>query len=159
VRGIAPAWRRKDAPPSATWSLSGLASSLRLVAHSMKYAVVERERWYRVAAVPEGVVGTKEISDRYIEGTRLRLREVRELDGEVIRKLGYKVRLSKGPAEVACTNFCLSDQEWSVLVSSTSSRTSANPSRSRSHATALFTARPEARSHVRPWTGVDVPEP
>jgi CYTH domain-containing protein len=115
VRGIAPAWRRKDAPPSATWSLSGLASSLRLVAHSMKYAVVARERRYRVAAVPEGVVGTKEISDRYIEGTRLRLREVRELDGEVIRKLGYKVRLSKGPAEVACTNVYLNDEEWSVL--------------------------------------------
>jgi len=108
--------RRKDAPPSATWSLSRHASSLWLVAYSMKYAVVERERRYRVAAVPEGVVGTKVISDRYIEGTRLRLREVRELDGEVIRKLGHKVRLSKGPAEVACTNFYLSDQEWSVLV-------------------------------------------
>ena len=86
------------------------------MAHSMKYAVVERERRFRVAAVPEGVVGTKEIVDRYIEGTRLRLREVRELDGEVIRKLGHKVRLRKGPAEVACTNFYLSDQEWSVLM-------------------------------------------
>jgi CYTH domain-containing protein len=101
---------------SATWSPSVIAPNLRLVAYSMKYAVVERERRYRVAAVPEGVVGTKAISDRYIEGTRLRLREVRELDGEVIRKLSHKVRLSKGPAEVACTNFYLSDQEWSVLV-------------------------------------------
>ncbi len=82
----------------------------------MKYAVVERERRFRVAAVPEGVVGTKVIVDRYVEGTRLRLREVRELDGEVIRKLGHKVRLRKGPAEVACTNFYLSDQGWSVLM-------------------------------------------
>lgn len=86
------------------------------MAESMKYAVVEHERRFRVSGVPEGVVGTKEISDRYIESTRLRLREVRELDGEVIRKLGHKVRLSQGPAEVACTNFYLSDQEWSVLV-------------------------------------------
>lgn len=82
----------------------------------MKYAVIERERRFRVAAVPDGVVGTKEISDRYIVGTRLRLREVRELDGQVTRKLGHKVRLSKGPAEVACTNLYLNDQEWSVLV-------------------------------------------
>ncbi len=77
----------------------------------MKYAVLERERRFRVAAVPEGAVGTRESSDRYLEGTRLRLREVRELDGEVIRKLGHKVRLSKGLAEVAYTNFDVNEHE------------------------------------------------
>ena len=83
--------------------------------HSLKYAVVERERRFLVAGVPEGVLGTKEISDRYVIGTRLRLREVRELDGTLVRKLGHKVRISEGPADVACTNFYLSDQEWALL--------------------------------------------
>ena len=33
-----------------------------------------------------------------------------------MRKLGHKVRLGEGPAEVACTNFYLDDQEWDLLV-------------------------------------------
>ena len=82
---------------------------------SLKYAVVERERRFLLARLPDGVVGTKEIVDRYVTGTRLRLREVREGDGTVIHKLGHKVRLSEGPAEVACTNFYLNDEEWAVL--------------------------------------------
>ena len=83
---------------------------------SLKYAVVERERRYLVASLPDGVTRTQHIEDRYVTGTRLRLREVREDDGGVIRKLGHKVRLSEGPAEVACTNLYLDEQEWSVLV-------------------------------------------
>lgn len=82
---------------------------------SLKYAVVERERRFLLAGLPDGVVGTKEIVDRYVTGTRLRLREAREDDGTVTRKLGHKVRLSEGPAEVACTNFYLDDQEWALL--------------------------------------------
>ena len=46
----------------------------------------------------------------------MRLREVREGDGTVVRKLGHKVRLGDGPAEVACTNFYLDGAEWSLLV-------------------------------------------
>ena len=82
---------------------------------SLKYAVAERERRYRVGRLPDGVSSTKEILDRYVTGTRLRLREVRESDGTVIRKLGHKVRISEGPAEVACTNFYLNDEEWTLL--------------------------------------------
>jgi CYTH domain-containing protein len=85
------------------------------VSVSLKYAVVERERRYRLGRLPDGVSSTKEILDRYVTGTRLRLREVREGDGAVIRKLGHKVRISEGPAEVACTNFYLNDEEWSIL--------------------------------------------
>ncbi|MGA8045997.1 MAG: hypothetical protein WCA30_06985 [Dermatophilaceae bacterium] len=81
----------------------------------LKYAVVERERRYLVRAVPDGVVARVEIVDRYVIGTRLRLREVRSADGEVVRKLGQKVRLSDGPAEVACTNLYLDEAEWSLL--------------------------------------------
>lgn len=83
---------------------------------SLKYAVVERERRFLLAGLPEGVVSTKQIVDRYLTGTRMRLREVRESDGSVVRKLGHKVRLDEGPAEVACTNCYLDDQEWAVLI-------------------------------------------
>ena len=81
----------------------------------LKYAVVERERRFLVASLPEGVRTTKQITDRYVTGTRLRLREVRADDGSVVRKLGHKVRLSEGPAEIACTNLYLDDREWTVL--------------------------------------------
>jgi CYTH domain-containing protein len=82
---------------------------------SLKYAVVERERRYLLRSLPEGVVETEGIVDRYVVGTRLRLREVHEQDGTVVRKLGHKVRLSEGPAEVANTNFYLNEDEWAVL--------------------------------------------
>ncbi len=82
---------------------------------SLKYAVVERERRYLLAKLPEGVTSTLEISDRYVTGTRLRLREVRGRDGTVTRKLGHKVRLTEGPAQVASTNFYLDEEEWAVL--------------------------------------------
>ncbi|WP_228941455.1 hypothetical protein [Nocardioides sp. Leaf374] len=82
---------------------------------SLKYAVVERERRWLVRRIPEEVSSTKDIVDRYVTGTRLRLREVREADGTVVRKLGHKVRLTDGPAEVACTNLYLDDAEWAVL--------------------------------------------
>ena len=82
---------------------------------SLKYAIVERERRYLLVSLPAGVSSTKEIVDRYVTGTRLRLREVREGDGTVTRKLGHKVRITDGPAEVACTNFYLNDEEWVVL--------------------------------------------
>lgn len=88
----------------------------RLVPTSLKYAVVERERRYLLARLPAGASRTSEIVDRYVTNTRLRLREVRYSDGTVVRKLGHKVRLTDGPAEVACTNLYLDEQEWALLV-------------------------------------------
>lgn len=82
---------------------------------SLKYAVVERERRYLLTGLPEGTTSTLEILDRYLSGTRLRLREVRTSDGTVTRKLGHKVRLGDGPAEIACTSLYLNDEEWAVL--------------------------------------------
>ena len=82
---------------------------------SLKYAVVERERRFLLGTLPTGVADTKEIVDRYLVGTRLRLREVREHDGTVVRKLGHKVRLSNGPTEVAHTSLYLNDEEWGAL--------------------------------------------
>ena len=81
----------------------------------LKYAVVERERRYLLARMPDGVTSTRDITDRYVTGTRLRLREVRAADGAVIRKLGHKVRLADGPGEIACTSCYLDDEEWAVL--------------------------------------------
>lgn len=83
---------------------------------SLKYAVVERERRYLLATMPTGADRATDIVDRYVIGTRLRLREVRSDDGTVVRKLGHKVRLTEGPGEVACTNLYLDEAEWAVLV-------------------------------------------
>lgn len=82
---------------------------------SLKYAVVERERRFIVASLPEPIAHSRDIVDRYVIGTRLRLREMREDDGTITRKLGHKVRLGTGPSEVACTNFYLDDAEWALL--------------------------------------------
>jgi CYTH domain-containing protein len=85
------------------------------MAPSLKYAVVERERRFLVRTVPDGVQEVWEISDRYVDGTRLRLREVRGPAG-VQRKLGHKVRLVvDDPTAIACTSLYLDDDEWAVL--------------------------------------------
>ncbi|RZS91828.1 CYTH domain-containing protein [Motilibacter rhizosphaerae] len=82
---------------------------------SLKYAVVERERRFLLSEVPEGATTRRRIVDRYVTGTRLRLREVREDDGTVVLKLTHKVRLTDGPREVACTTAYLDEDEWAVL--------------------------------------------
>ena len=81
----------------------------------MKYAVVERERRYLLASLPADVTNPVLITDRYVIGTRLRLRELTEPDGHVVRKLTHKVRLTEGPAAIASTNFYLDESEWSLL--------------------------------------------
>ncbi|MGA8248729.1 MAG: hypothetical protein WB797_17610 [Nocardioides sp.] len=86
------------------------------MADPLKYAVVERERRYLVRGLPDGTAERHTIVDRYVDGTRLRLREMRGPDGTVTRKLTHKVRLSDGPGEIACTNFYLDDAEWQALV-------------------------------------------
>lgn len=77
----------------------------------------ERERRYLVASLPEGVSHTEEIVDRYVTGTRLRLREVHVAGAAVTRTLGHQVRGIEGPAEVSATNFYLDDREWAALES------------------------------------------
>lgn len=83
----------------------------------LKYALIERERRFLVARIPSGVVTVRQISDRYIDGTRLRLREIIDADDTVTRKLGHKVRLGTRPDEVACTSIYLDDHEWELLQS------------------------------------------
>lgn len=59
---------------------------------SLKYAVAERERRFLISALAAGVVETRTIVDHYLTGTRLRLREVTNGDGSVVRKLTQKTR-------------------------------------------------------------------
>lgn len=63
-----------------------------------KYARVERERRFLLASFPSDVtiVRTRRIVDRYLDGTRLRLREMRDDDGEPVYKLTQKIK-SPGP--------------------------------------------------------------
>lgn len=82
---------------------------------SLKYAVVERERRFLLRSMPDGVVSRSVITDRYLDGTRLRLREVVDEDGHVVRKLGQKIRMGAGPGEIAHTTMYLDEVEWSAL--------------------------------------------
>ena len=95
--------------------LVATAVSLQGMAVSLKYAVVERERRFLVSKLPGVAHERRRMVDRYISGTRLRLREVVTEDGVVTRKLGHKVRLGEGPHEIACTSLYLDDDEWDVL--------------------------------------------
>lgn len=90
-------------------------SDHRMVRDLLKYAQVERERRFLIAVLPDGVTGSVRIEDRYLCGTRLRLRQVTYDDGTVVRKLNHKVRLADGPAEIACTSMYLDDNEWDLL--------------------------------------------
>jgi CYTH domain-containing protein len=84
---------------------------------SLKYAHVERERRWLLAGVPALPADARQvrIMDRYLHGTRLRLREVTGSDGTVIRKLGHKVRIGNGAAAVAHTSLYLDEAEWDLL--------------------------------------------
>jgi hypothetical protein len=81
---------------------------------SLKYAHVERERRWLLATLPELRGIPTEITDRYLVGTRLRLRQVVR-DRSVSWKLGHKVRLDADASEIACTNFYLDEAEWTAL--------------------------------------------
>jgi hypothetical protein len=78
---------------------------------SLKNAAVERERRFLLRELPDGWGPATRIEDRYVSGTRLRLREMVAPDGTRTRKLGHKVRLDDIAREVACTNMYLDDAE------------------------------------------------
>jgi CYTH domain-containing protein len=84
---------------------------------NLKYAHVERERRWVLSAVPQLPADARrlEIVDRYLVGTRLRLREVSE-GGNVTHKLGQKVRLGDSASEVAHTSMYLDAHEWDRLL-------------------------------------------
>jgi CYTH domain-containing protein len=84
---------------------------------SLKYAHVERERRWLLLRTPDLPHDLRplRIVDRYLRGTRMRLREVSEPDGTIVHKLGHKVRLGEDVREVAHTSLYLDEAEWTIL--------------------------------------------
>lgn len=85
-----------------------------------KYARVERERRFLLAnpPAPSAVTVTRLITDRYMVGTRLRLRRADFSDGRYEVKLTQKVPAS-GPGAIQglITNTYLSSDEYDLLAS------------------------------------------
>ncbi|WP_217572526.1 hypothetical protein [Streptomyces sp. GbtcB7] len=88
--------------------------------HPGKYARVERERRFLLATPPNpsAVTVTRVISDRYVAGTRLRLRRADFSDGRCELKLTQKVPISQpGAIQGLITNTYLSPAEYDVIAS------------------------------------------
>ncbi len=80
-----------------------------------RYAHVEREQRWLLPELPDDLTYPASIVDRYLTGTRLRLRSVTTA-GATTYKLGQKVRPKPdSPAIVKLTNTYLSGQEYEVL--------------------------------------------
>ncbi len=83
-----------------------------------RYARIERERRFLVNRFPAGleVAGVRHIIDRYISGTRLRLREQRDGDGAPVYKLTQKVpETGEGAQRGLITTIYLDDGEYRVV--------------------------------------------
>src|SRR5262245_53221495 len=83
-----------------------------------KYARVEIERRFLVAGVPEGaeIVAVNEIADRYLDGTRLRLRRMAEVGGATQLKLTQKLPdRDGGPRQGELTTIYLSEAEHAAF--------------------------------------------
>ena len=92
-----------------------------------RYARLEDERRFLVAVVPDGATSPRHIEDRYVTGTRLRLRRATDERGSVL-KLGHKRRCDEGrPSTVRHTTvwhttmwhttMYLDDSEYAKLTS------------------------------------------
>ena len=81
----------------------------------LKYAWVERERRWLCAAIPEDLVTkVEEITDLYVEGTRLRLREAIPQDGgPAMRRLGRKADVDATTRLL--TSIYLQPEEFALL--------------------------------------------
>jgi CYTH domain-containing protein len=82
-----------------------------------KYARIERERRFLLDRFPGAdVVRVRRITDRYLDGTRLRLREQIEGDGPAVYKLTQKVPARTGGAQQgSITNIYLAEEEFRLL--------------------------------------------
>lgn len=84
-----------------------------------KYACLELERRYLLRELPAGLEGQGyywTITDRYLVGTRLRLRRMVAPGGEFLFKFGQKYRApSQSPFETTMTNIYLNEVEYHSL--------------------------------------------
>jgi CYTH domain-containing protein len=87
---------------------------------NMKYALIEREQRFLLAALPEQLYANprREVHDRYLQGTQLRLRVVEEPGRDPIRKLGQKIRLAETPppTAIAQTSMYLDRGDYETLL-------------------------------------------
>jgi CYTH domain-containing protein len=86
---------------------------------NLKYSHIERERRFLLSNPPsrDQMLRVLHIHDRYLRGTRLRLRLIEESGCQPVRKLGQKVRLDEtSPLVVAHTTMYLTDVEFSALL-------------------------------------------
>lgn len=81
-----------------------------------RYAHPEREQRWVLADIPDGATSWAEISDRYLDGTNLRIRRVEGIDG-IVHKLTQKVRpVPDDPSRVMLTTMYVPDQEVTALL-------------------------------------------
>lgn len=84
----------------------------------MKYARIERERRFLVRAMPADLDldrGYRQIRDRYLDGTHLRLRHVEASDGAT-RQLKFTQKLpTDSPLETQITNIYVDAHEFELL--------------------------------------------
>jgi CYTH domain-containing protein len=88
--------------------------------NALKYAKIEQERRFLLRSIPEDMPGEEDfirIVDRYIPGTRLRLRRMESPLGDALRfKLGQKYRLPDfEDHQMMLTNLYLNEVEYKVL--------------------------------------------
>ena len=81
----------------------------------LTYAAIERERRWLCRQFPmDRIVGSDAIVDLYITGTKLRLRDMRPLDGgQPLRKLTRKADVNESTRLL--TSIYLSDEEFALL--------------------------------------------
>ena len=85
-----------------------------------KYARIERERRYQLLQLPEALpaaVPYHQICDRYLTGTRLRLRQITDVHGNVVaRKLTQKELVANLELdETVITNIYLNEAEFNLM--------------------------------------------
>jgi CYTH domain-containing protein len=102
---------------ASTASLPPTRDGTRVPALPPKYAIAEVERRWLVdltAVGPLEGLPYREVEDLYIAETQLRLRKMKNGQGEVVRKLCKKYGKSSDLSE-AVTNLYLSDAEYALL--------------------------------------------
>jgi CYTH domain-containing protein len=83
-----------------------------------KYARTEIERRFLLAGVPDGadVLAVNGIDDRYLDGTRLRLRRMAQVGGPTALKLTQKLPAPDGHGrQGALTTLYVSEDEYAAL--------------------------------------------
>jgi CYTH domain-containing protein len=88
------------------------------VVHQRKYARTEIERRFLLAGVPDGedVLAVNEIDDRYLDGTRIRLRRMVQAGGPTLLKLTQKLPDPDGTGrQGALTTLYLGEDEYAAL--------------------------------------------